>query len=165
MSDSNHLLLDPELDLVLERVIDVPRESIWAAWTRPELLMRWFTPAPWRTVECEIDARPGGIFRTVMRGPGGEESGGAGCVLGAGGAAHHLFDPRSGRSAAGWKAVTVHHRSAAVADALSTAFYVASAEEITALLPRFPGTLVWARDYADHDRRWTAAPVDGVVNL
>jgi thiamine biosynthesis lipoprotein len=90
---------------------------------------------------------------------------GAGCVLGAGGAAHHLFDPRSGRSAAGWKAVTVHHRSAAVADALSTAFYAASAEEITALLPRFPGTRVWARDRADIDRRWIAAPVDGVVDL
>lgn len=90
---------------------------------------------------------------------------GAGCVLGAGGAAHHLFDPRSGRSADGWKTVTVHHRSAAVADALSTTFYVASADEITALLPRFPGTSVWARSHAGHDRRWIAAPVDGVVDL
>lgn len=85
---------------------------------------------------------------------------GAGCVLGAGGAAHHLFDPRSGRSAAHWKALTVHHRSAAVADALSTAFYIASAEEIAALLPRFPGTVVWARNHANVDRRWIAAPAD-----
>ena len=81
MSDPNDRRLDAELDLVLERVIDVPRESVWAAWTRPELLVRWFTPAPWQTVECEIDARPGGIFRTVMRGPGGESSGGVGCFL------------------------------------------------------------------------------------
>lgn len=85
---------------------------------------------------------------------------GAGCVLGAGGAAHHLFDPRSGRSAAHWKTMTVHHRSAAVADALSTTFYIASADEIASLMPGFPGTAVWARDHADVDRRWIAAPAD-----
>jgi thiamine biosynthesis lipoprotein len=86
---------------------------------------------------------------------------GAGCVLGARGAVHHLFDPRSGRSAAHWKALTVHHRSAAVADALSTAFYIASADEIAALLPGFPGTVMWSRDHANIDRRWIAAPANG----
>ena len=73
--------LDPERDLVLERVIDVPPEHVWAVWTRPELLKRWFCPAPWQVVDCEIDLRPGGIFRTVMRGPDGEESDSAGCWL------------------------------------------------------------------------------------
>ena len=68
-------------DLVLERVVDVPRRKIWRAWTEPALLMRWFTPAPWNTIECEIDLRPGGIFRTVMRGPDGTEHDGAGCYL------------------------------------------------------------------------------------
>jgi uncharacterized protein YndB with AHSA1/START domain len=72
---------DPERDLVLERVVDVPRELVWQAWTRRELLMKWFTPAPWQTVECEIDLRPGGIFRTVMRSPEGEEHDNAGCYL------------------------------------------------------------------------------------
>jgi len=72
---------DSALDLVLERVIDVPREAVWKAWTRPELLERWFCPAPWRVVDCEIDLRPGGVFRTEMRGPDGETSGGAGCWL------------------------------------------------------------------------------------
>jgi uncharacterized protein YndB with AHSA1/START domain len=41
--------LDPHLDLVLERVVDVPRELIWAAWTQHELIKQWFTPAPWKT--------------------------------------------------------------------------------------------------------------------
>lgn len=72
---------DPALDLVLERVVDVPRELVWAAWTTPEQLKQWFTPAPWRTVECELDLRPGGIFRTVMRSPDGQEFPSAGCVL------------------------------------------------------------------------------------
>ena len=28
-------------------------------------------PAPWHATECEIDLRPGGIFRAVMAGPNG----------------------------------------------------------------------------------------------
>jgi uncharacterized protein YndB with AHSA1/START domain len=58
---------DPTLDLVFDRTIDIPRELVWTAWTTPEHLKHWFTPAPWQTVDCEIDLRPGGIFRTVMR--------------------------------------------------------------------------------------------------
>ena len=72
---------DPDLDLVLERVVDVPPKLVWAAWTRPEYLKKWFTPAPWQTVDCEIDLRPGGIFRTVMRSPEGEEFPNTGCYL------------------------------------------------------------------------------------
>jgi uncharacterized protein YndB with AHSA1/START domain len=72
---------DPERDLVLERVVDVPRSLVWQAWTRPELLKRWFSPAPWQTVDCEVDLRPGGIFRTVMRSPEGEDHDNAGCYL------------------------------------------------------------------------------------
>ncbi len=30
---------DPRLDLVLERVVDVPRELVWKAWTTPQHLM------------------------------------------------------------------------------------------------------------------------------
>jgi uncharacterized protein YndB with AHSA1/START domain len=72
---------DPRLDLLLERVVDVPRELVWKAWTTPEILMRWFTPAPWSTVACELDLRPGGIFNTVMRSPEGQEFPNMGCCL------------------------------------------------------------------------------------
>lgn len=72
---------DPRLDLVLERVIDVPPEKVWAAWTQPEHVVKWFTPRPWSTVECEIDLRPGGLFRTVMRSPEGEDHENVGCFL------------------------------------------------------------------------------------
>jgi uncharacterized protein YndB with AHSA1/START domain len=70
-----------KLDLVLERVVDVRRELVWAAWTKPEHVKRWFTPAPWTTVDCEIDLRPGGIFRTVMRSPEGQDHPNTGCYL------------------------------------------------------------------------------------
>lgn len=72
---------DPNLDLVLERVIDVPRSLVWAAWTTPEHLVKWWSPAPWTTPQCDIDLRPGGQFRTVMRSPEGEEYDNAGCYL------------------------------------------------------------------------------------
>jgi uncharacterized protein YndB with AHSA1/START domain len=73
--------VDPTLDLVLERVVPIAPEHVWAAWTRPEHLTQWFTPAPWTTPEAEIDLRPGGIFRTVMQSPEGERHDNSGCYL------------------------------------------------------------------------------------
>jgi uncharacterized protein YndB with AHSA1/START domain len=72
---------DPELDLVLQREIDVPRDLVWKAWTTAENLKMWFTPAPWSVSECTIDLRPGGTFRTVMRSPDGSEFPNVGCFL------------------------------------------------------------------------------------
>ncbi len=72
---------DPRLDLLLERVIDVPPEVVWNAWTQPEQVKKWFTPAPWKTVDCEIDLRPGGRFRTVMQSPEGQQFPNEGCFL------------------------------------------------------------------------------------
>ena len=72
---------DPALDLILERIVDVPREKVWKAWTEPEHLKKWFTPKPWTTSECEIDLRPGGILRVVMRSPEGDEFPNIGCYL------------------------------------------------------------------------------------
>jgi len=66
--------IDPKLDLVLERIVDVPPEDVWEAWTQPEVLKQWFCPAPWKTTHCEIDLRPGGVFATQMKGPDGPET-------------------------------------------------------------------------------------------
>lgn len=76
-----HAAAPSDLDLVLERVVPVPPERVWAAWTTPELMTRWFTPAPWKTIEAELDLRPGGIFRTVMESPEGERFPNTGCFL------------------------------------------------------------------------------------
>jgi len=81
MAHPNVYQPDPRLDLVLERVIDLPPERIWAAWTRPDLVRQWFAPAPWTTVDCEIDPRPGGIFRVVMCPPEGGDIPVMGCFL------------------------------------------------------------------------------------
>jgi uncharacterized protein YndB with AHSA1/START domain len=81
MSSQSPIRPNRQLDLVLERTVDVPRELVWRAWTEPEHLKKWFTPAPWTTVDCEIDLRPGGIFRTLMRSPEGQEHPTLGCYL------------------------------------------------------------------------------------
>ncbi|MCB1139143.1 MAG: SRPBCC family protein [Leptospiraceae bacterium] len=75
------LNFDSERDLVLERLIAVPVDRVWAAWTEPELLKKWFCPRPWQLGHCEVDLRPGGLFRTVMRSPEGEEYPSDGCYL------------------------------------------------------------------------------------
>jgi uncharacterized protein YndB with AHSA1/START domain len=72
---------NPDLDLVLERTIPVAPDRVWAAWTEPELLMQWFTPAPWKTVACELDLRPGGRCNTTMQSPEGEKYANDGCYL------------------------------------------------------------------------------------
>jgi len=72
---------DAKLDLVLERTLDVPRELIWTAWTKPEHLRQWFVPKPWTIADCEIDLRPGGMIRFVMRSPEGQEFPNVGCYL------------------------------------------------------------------------------------
>ncbi len=72
---------DPTRDLVLVREAEVPVAAVWAAWTRPELMKQWWTPDPWRTVEVELDLRPGGVFSTVMESPEGERFPNRGCIL------------------------------------------------------------------------------------
>ena len=80
MTSKPNLGIDPNLDLVLEREVAVPPHLVWKAWTDPEHLKQWFAPKPYETPEAEIDLRPGGIFRVVMRSPEGEDMDqGAGC--------------------------------------------------------------------------------------
>ena len=63
-----------KLDLSFTRVVNVPRTLVWRAWTEPDLLKPWFCPLPWKTIACEIDLRPGGVFRTTMQSPGATHS-------------------------------------------------------------------------------------------
>ena len=72
-----------ENDLVLERTLDAPVELVWAAYTDPEHLKQWFAPKPYQITECELDLRPGGVFRIRMVGPDNFDTGHGvpGCVL------------------------------------------------------------------------------------
>jgi len=54
-----------DVELVVTRVFDAPVRLVFAAWTRPELFMRWWAPKsagmPLRC--CEMDVRTGGRYR------------------------------------------------------------------------------------------------------
>jgi uncharacterized protein YndB with AHSA1/START domain len=72
---------NPETDLKLERILDVPPHLVWKAWTTPEHLKNWFVPKPWTISHCELDVRPGGLCSTTMRSPEGQEFPNVGCYL------------------------------------------------------------------------------------
>jgi uncharacterized protein YndB with AHSA1/START domain len=73
--------LNPKFDLMIERIVDVPVEKIWKGWTEPEHIVKWFCPRPYMVTKCEVDLRPGGIYRTDMKGPDMPESPCSGCIL------------------------------------------------------------------------------------
>ena len=74
-------VIDPALDLVIDREIAVPVDLVWKAWTTPKHLMEWFVPKPWSIAAVELDVRPGGVFSTTMRSPEGKEFPNVGCYL------------------------------------------------------------------------------------
>ncbi len=60
-------------ELVLMRIVDVPREKLYRCWTEAELLKQWFAPLPYTTPVAQLDVRPGGSSLVVMRGPDGTD--------------------------------------------------------------------------------------------
>lgn len=64
-----------EREIVLTRVFNAPRHLVFDAFTKPELLKRWFGPRGWSLAVCEVDLKVGGTFRFVMRGPDGTQMG------------------------------------------------------------------------------------------
>jgi len=64
-----------EREIVMTRVFDAPRHLVFDAFSKPELLKRWFGPRGWSLVVCEVDFRVGGSWRFVLRGPDGAEMG------------------------------------------------------------------------------------------
>lgn len=57
--------------LTLVRRIRAAPAMVFEAWTRPEILARWWGPHHTRATEAEIDARAGGRFRIVLTEDGG----------------------------------------------------------------------------------------------
>src|SRR5947209_469958 len=62
-------------EIVLTRVFDAPRRLVFDAFSKPELLKRWFGPRGWSLDFCEVDFRVGGGFRFVLVGPVGKRMG------------------------------------------------------------------------------------------
>jgi uncharacterized protein YndB with AHSA1/START domain len=52
----------------LTRYFDAPRGEIFEAWTKPEHVTCWWDAEGEPLTVCEIDLRPGGAFKFVLRG-------------------------------------------------------------------------------------------------
>src|SRR5512140_3430139 len=57
-----------ERELVVTRTVGGPSRLVFEAWTKPELLERWWTPKsfPISLQSCEMDVRVGGGYRLVF---------------------------------------------------------------------------------------------------
>ena len=65
-----------ELELVLTRQFDAPRDLVFEAHTSCEHMSKWWGPRRYEVEQCEIDFREGGKWRMVHRSPdGGPEFG------------------------------------------------------------------------------------------
>ena len=58
--------MNPDLDLVLERIIRAPRAAVWEAWTDPARFEKWWVPAPTLCRVSRLDVQPGGAIVTRM---------------------------------------------------------------------------------------------------
>lgn len=63
-------------EILMTRLFNAPRELVFEAMHRPELLKRWLSGPPgWSLEFCEVDFQVGGGFRHVWHGPEGAEMG------------------------------------------------------------------------------------------
>ena len=60
-----------ELEFVMTRVFDAPRDLVFAACSEPRHMAQWWGPRGYTLPVCEMDVRPGGTYRFVQRGTDG----------------------------------------------------------------------------------------------
>ena len=52
--------------ILIKREFDAPKELVFAAWTTPELIKKWWTARRGEITTCEVDLRVGGRWRYAM---------------------------------------------------------------------------------------------------
>lgn len=60
-------------EFVITRFFDAPRDRVFRMWTDPKHMAQWWGPRGFTNPICELNVRPGGSWRIVMRGPDGQE--------------------------------------------------------------------------------------------
>jgi uncharacterized protein YndB with AHSA1/START domain len=65
MKNRTNMERKSDRELVLTRTFDAPARIVFDAWTKPELLKRWWVPkaSGMTLVSCEADVRAGGRYR------------------------------------------------------------------------------------------------------
>jgi uncharacterized protein YndB with AHSA1/START domain len=75
VSDFKIAVPESEASFTITQTFKAPRELVWECYTRPEHMVHFWGPHGSTTPVCEVDLRPGGIWRTVMRFESGQEYG------------------------------------------------------------------------------------------
>jgi len=73
-SDSFKVTTPSDLEIRMTRLFDAPRHLVFEAMTKPEHVREWWgrLGEGYSVPVCEIDLRPGGVWRFVNRHPKGE---------------------------------------------------------------------------------------------
>ena len=67
MSETTFTVQDDEKTLVVERLFQAPKSKVWAAWTNPELFVKWWGPRGWSTTVKHQDFTEGGYLLYGMK--------------------------------------------------------------------------------------------------
>jgi uncharacterized protein YndB with AHSA1/START domain len=64
-----------EREVVITRTFNAPARLVFEAWTKPELMRRWWVPksSGLALLSCEMDVRTGGTYRFVFPHPSAPE--------------------------------------------------------------------------------------------
>lgn len=73
--------INPDTDLVVERLLKAPPALVWRCWADPKLLCQWYMPKPWTLLQAEIELRPGGRFFLLAQSPDGQTFPNEGSIL------------------------------------------------------------------------------------
>jgi uncharacterized protein YndB with AHSA1/START domain len=63
----------PDREIVATRTFAAPRELVWAAWTDPAHVARWWGPRGFTSTVSRMEVRAGGTWQLVMHGPDGTD--------------------------------------------------------------------------------------------
>ncbi len=62
---------DREIDVTW--TVDAPRETVWKAYTDPNLIPKWYGPSRYTITVEKMEMKPGGQWRYISRGQDGSE--------------------------------------------------------------------------------------------
>lgn len=60
-------------EILMERLLDAPRELVWKVWTEAGHIARWWGPDGFTNTVHSMDVRPGGAWLYMMHGPDGTD--------------------------------------------------------------------------------------------
>lgn len=72
-AENSFITADDPPSMIGTRILNAPRELVFAVWTDPKHLAKWWGPDGFTTTTSAFDFRVGGVWRFVMHGPDGRD--------------------------------------------------------------------------------------------